>query len=110
MLPRHMLLGRILAVSILSLAVSTIASAQSGRGNISGTVRDASGASIPSAKVTVVNSATNEQYDLTTNDKGDYTAVDLPVGTYSVLVQKQGFSQSEMKGLTVNAAASVRAD
>ena len=110
MLPRRTLLGRVLALLILSSAVGTVVTAQSGRGNISGTVRDASGASIPSAKVTVVNSATNEQYGLTTNDKGDYAAVDLPVGTYSVLVQKQGFSQSEMKGLTVNAAASVRAD
>ena len=33
-----------------------------------------------------------------------------PVGTYSVRVEKQGFSQSEIKGLTVNAATTVRAD
>ncbi len=84
--------------------------AQSGRGSVSGTVHDSSGASVPGAKVTVINSATNERYDLATNDAGDYTAADLPVGSYSVRVEKQGFSQSEIKGLTVNAAATVRAD
>jgi hypothetical protein len=91
-------------------ALGSILWAQSGRGNVSGTVRDSSGASIPAAKVKVTNSATNESYDLTTNSSGDFTAADVPVGSYSVNVQKEGFGPAAINGLTVNAAATARAD
>ena len=74
---------RATAVLVVLLASCSFVWAQSGRGSVSGTVHDSSGASVPGAKVTVINSATNERYDLTTNDAGDFTAADLPVGTYS---------------------------
>jgi outer membrane receptor protein involved in Fe transport len=101
---------RIAIVLIALFALSASVWAQSGRGNISGKVTDSSGASIPGATVAVVNSATNETFNVVTGDTGDYAAVDVPVGSYSVHVDKQGFSRAEIKGLTVNASASVRAD
>lgn len=110
MIPCRTAPRRATAVLVVLLASCSFVWAQSGRGSVSGTVHDSSGASVPGAKVTVINSATNERYDLTTNDAGDYTAADLPAGSYSVRVEKPGFSQSEIKGLTVNAAATVRAD
>ncbi|HEX4809502.1 MAG TPA: carboxypeptidase regulatory-like domain-containing protein [Bryobacteraceae bacterium] len=97
-------------VLIMAMTLGSVGWAQSGRGNISGAVHDSTGAAIPGAKVTVINSATNVAYDLATNETGDYTAADVPVGTYTVRVEKQGFSQSEISGITVNSAASVRAD
>ena len=110
MIPCRTAPRRATAVLVVLLALGSFVWAQSGRGSVSGTVHDSSGASVPGAKVTVINSATNERYDLTTNDAGDYTAADVPVGSYSVRVEKPGFSQSEINGLTVNAAATVRAD
>ncbi len=83
---------------------------QSGRGTISGTVRDTSGAVVPAAKVTVTNVATNQTFDLLTSDSGDYTAADVPVGTYNVTVEKQGFRSAGVKGLTVDASVNARAD
>ena len=110
MVPCGIALRRALAILVTLSAMGSVVSAQSSRGNISGSVRDSSGASIPNAKVKITNAATNEAYDLTTNAAGDYTAADVPVGTYSVSAQKEGFGQSQLNGLTVNSAATVRAD
>ncbi len=107
MIPRGICIGR---VYLLFVALSCAAWAQSGRGNISGTVRDSSGASIPGAKVTVMNAATNEKNDMTTSATGDFTAADVPVGTYQVRVEKPGFGPAQLKGITVNSAATARAD
>ncbi len=83
---------------------------QSGRGTISGTVRDSSGAVVSDAKVTVVNTATNQVFDLNTNGVGEFTAAEVPVGTYEVRVEKPGFKQAETKGLVIDAGATARAD
>ncbi|HZQ54968.1 MAG TPA: carboxypeptidase regulatory-like domain-containing protein [Bryobacteraceae bacterium] len=84
--------------------------AQSGRGNITGTVHDSSGASVPGAQVRVTNNTTNQVYNLTTSDTGDYTAADVPVGTYTVHVEKPGFSAAEVHNLNINAGQTGRAD
>ncbi|HZS53312.1 MAG TPA: TonB-dependent receptor [Bryobacteraceae bacterium] len=99
----------VLAVVSLT-ALSVGAWAQSGRGNVSGTVRDSTGAVVPGAKVSVTNVATNETTALETGASGDYTAPDVSVGTYNVLVQKEGFSQAQIKNIIVNAAQTARAD
>jgi hypothetical protein len=95
---------------LVALALCALVEAQSGRGTISGTVRDASGAVVPTAQVTITNTETNQVSNLSTNDLGDFTIPDVAVGTYSVHVQKAGFSDAEVKGLTVNAGSTARAD
>src|ERR1700751_3564503 len=89
---------------------SSVALAQSGQGSISGSVHDSSGAIVPGAKVTVINQATNQTIELESNASGVYTVPEVPVGTYEVRVEKQGFSQADVKGLTVNAAETARAE
>ena len=76
--------------------------AQSERGNIKGSVRDASGAIVPGAKVTVTNNATNVATSVSTNDAGEFTAPSRDAGTYSVRVEKEGFRPSQTTGLTVS--------
>lgn len=93
-------------LALLSLSLF----AQSERGTITGAVRDASGAVVPAAKVTVTNSATNVTVNATTNDQGEFTVPSLQPGTYTVRVEKQGFRPSEEKGLSVDAGSNVRAD
>ncbi len=110
MIPRWIACKRALICFALLPGLCGILLAQSGRGTISGTVRDTTGAVIPAAKVTVTNVATNQTFDLVTSGTGDYTAADVPVGTYNVTVEKQGFHQAEIKGLTVDASANARAD
>src|SRR5215470_17505598 len=100
--------GALLPALVLTFAFSSFA--QSERGTISGTVRDSSGAVIPGAKVTIINTATGLVENLTSNQVGEFTGISLPVGSYNVDVSKEGFRPAEIKGLTVNAATNVRAD
>src|SRR5437016_11567840 len=63
-------------------------------GRISGAVRDKQGAGIPNASVTLTNSATNLARTVTTDESGFYTATNLPVGTYNILVESKGFKKA----------------
>jgi hypothetical protein len=58
--------------------------AQRDLGTVSGTVTDAQGAAIPSAKVTLVNDATNVVNNTQTNDAGAYNVPALTPGTYTI--------------------------
>ena len=78
--------------------------AQSERATVSGTVSDASGAIIPGAKVTVTNNATNVASVTNTTESGDYTVPSLPVGQYTVRVEKEGFKPAIRNEVTLNAA------
>ncbi len=51
--------------------------AQGDRGEITGTVKDASGAVVPGAQITVVQRSTNASYKTTTSTAGDYTVPNL---------------------------------
>jgi len=79
--------------------------APSHRGTISSTVRDASGAIIPGAKVTVVKTNNGTTLNLTTSGSGDFTAPSLNVGLDAIRAERTGFRPS-----AVNAATSIRTD
>jgi len=72
--------------------------AQTG-GTISGTARDASGALIPGATVTVRNVDTGLTRELITGEQGRYSAPNLPVGPYEVQVSLTGFQTEIRKGI-----------
>ncbi|HXM34786.1 MAG TPA: carboxypeptidase-like regulatory domain-containing protein [Pyrinomonadaceae bacterium] len=82
--------------SILSLMICCGLSIQGQTvfGRIGGTVTDKAGAVIPNATVTVTNTATNLVRTATTDEGGFYTVTNLPVGTYSVLVEQKGFKRA----------------
>src|SRR4029077_4568518 len=96
--------------TVILMCGATFLVAQSERGTITGTIHDTSGAVIPQAKVILTNPATNVVVNLTTNGVGEYTAASVPVGTYNIQGQKEGFRPAEIVGLAVNAATNVRAD
>jgi Carboxypeptidase regulatory-like domain len=60
-------------------------------GSISGSVKDASGAAIPGAAVTATNTSTGVQQATTTDDRGSYSFLSLPVGRYDIEVTRGGF-------------------
>jgi hypothetical protein len=60
-------------------------------GTVTGVVRDASGAIIPGATVTVVNTGTNAAREAQSNESGSYSFPALPPGNYSVKAELQGF-------------------
>jgi Carboxypeptidase regulatory-like domain len=60
-------------------------------GTVTGEVKDASGAIVAGAVVTVHNTGTNAIRTVTTNEEGRYTVPALIPGTYGVKVEKTGF-------------------
>src|SRR5438094_5307938 len=77
-------------VCLTWLALSERAYAQNAQ--ITGVVKDSSGAVIPGATVTAKNEATGIGRTETTDGGGNYRLVALPPGTYVVTVELQGFT------------------
>jgi hypothetical protein len=84
--------------------------AQSFYGTIVGAVTDATGASVPEAKVTLVNTGTNDERTTTTTGAGDYRFPNLVPGTYRVTMEKDGFSRLTRDGIEVTVQSEVRID
>jgi hypothetical protein len=106
-----------LGTFLLALLVPRIAHAQSQatNGAIEGTITDSTGAVLPGVTVTVKNVETGIDRVVQTNDRGLFRAPLLPIGTYTVVVELQGFKKFEKTDVTllvgqtavVNAALSV---
>ncbi len=96
---------------LLSLAISTHAFAQTQTtGQISGTVKDSSGAVVPKAAVTVVNLDTRARRETASNDQGYYIVPLLDPGRYRMMVQAPGFQTVSQEVITVEVAHSPRVD
>ena len=74
-------------------------------GSISGTVQDPTGALIPKASVTVINTETGIRQSVVTDGKGFYSFPSLPVGHYDLEVEEQGFRPYRRTGITLDANA-----
>ncbi len=93
------------------LAASTLSAwAVETSGNILGTVRDVTGASVPNAKVTVTNEATGMTRSVSTDGLGEYNLKLLPVGSYTVRIEATGFSTYVQRGITVDVNENARID
>ncbi len=75
--------------------------AQLTSGNITGGVRDPTGASVPGATVIAHNTATGVDVPTTTTSAGDFRFENLPVGTYTVIVSSPGFAKAEVGNVSV---------
>ena len=77
--------------------------------SITGTVTDPGGAALPGAKVTATSQERGQIYAALTNDSGLYRIAQLPVGTYTVKVEKSGFSLASYPAfvLTLNQVARI---
>ena len=83
--------------------------AQSTRGELAGSVTDASGAVIPGAHIVAVNSDTGARSQTTSTSAGTYRFTELSIGRYSVTITADGFSASASNGVqvSVNSTASL---
>jgi Carboxypeptidase regulatory-like domain/TonB dependent receptor len=97
------LLPRLL-VLIAAIALSTTFTlAQQTLGGITGEVSDASGGVIPNATVTVLNEQTALTRTLKTNAEGEYSFVNLPIGTYTLTFTADGFDIQKSAHISVQA-------
>ena len=78
-----------------------------GRGNITGTVMDPTGAVVVGASVTITNAGTNDSSASVTNKTGYFEIDSLDPATYNISVSAAGFKQLVQKGVILNASAVV---
>jgi hypothetical protein len=95
---------------LLILFATTLASAQTFRGTILGTVTDPNGAVVAGAKVTAKNTSTGLERSTTTDEAGNYTIPELPIGPYEVRVEQTGFAAGVVSNVTVAVASERRVD
>src|SRR6266851_6782472 len=90
-------------VSVEVLALSLLAGTLWAQvtASITGTVRDASGAVMPGATVTVKHTESGLVRATETDSNGNYTVPSLPVGRYEVSTEKTGFKQAVRRGINL---------
>ncbi|MGH9838230.1 MAG: carboxypeptidase regulatory-like domain-containing protein [Blastocatellia bacterium] len=94
----------------LLLAVTVAVRAQSPQATVSGLVTDAVGAVVPGVRVTAVSAATGRRAQTTTNEQGFYVLAQLPIGDYTVEVEKEGFRKFVRRDLTLTTGATIALD
>src|SRR5579863_4245971 len=99
-------LSTILGVLLFSLALL----AQSTFGRILGTVTDQTGAVLPGATVSVIDTQRGVARTLTTDAAGEYNAPNLIPGTYTIRVEAKGFQRLDRQNVVLEVAKEVRVD
>ena len=79
------------AVPLFLIVLCVCTHAQTPTGQVSGTVFDESGALIPNAGITVVNTETGLTRQLKSDTVGVYSTAALPPGKYEVRAKVEGF-------------------
>jgi len=103
-----------IATLVFLFAFQTIINGQEATGKIIGTVTDPQGAVIPGARITATNTGTLtsqvSRQDVT-DENGNYQIPALPIGTYRVTVERDGFKRfiSEGNKLQINQILRVEA-
>ena|SRR5215470_18076528 len=95
-----MMKALVLAFSlIMSSQLSSAQSSSPALGHFSGVIQDLKGSKIREARVTV-NGVAGFQQKLVSNKRGQFQ-IDLPPGTYRILVEKSGFASFELTDLEI---------
>src|SRR5271170_7659148 len=97
-------------IGLILVIFSSLGHAQFENGSVVGTIHDSSGAAIPGANVTVTNKATGIQSIVTSNGSGDYEALSLRVGTYTISASAQGFATAVAENITISVGNRQRID
>jgi hypothetical protein len=87
---------------VLVVLIACLAWGQKDMGSIVGTVKDASGAVVAGAQVSVTDADRGTAYTATTNDAGEYIVNPLRIGHYNVAVEKPGFRKEVVGPVTVD--------
>jgi len=81
-------------ISLLFLLTPSFFHGQDATGRVIGNVLDQQGAVVGGAKVTVTNRGTQIRRNTVTGKDGYFQVLDLPIGTYYVTIEHEGFNRS----------------
>ncbi len=116
MKPGHPGINQLTSRSVLSSLASGLGMAlllagtvvgQTNTGKILGRVADATGAAVPGAKLTAASPTLPTPLVTTSNDSGDYSFELVPIGVYSVTVEKIGFRTAKQQNVPVKLGSQV---
>src|SRR5512146_1516300 len=99
--------GIVTCALVATLLTTSLLLAQSTSVTIQGTVTDQTGAVIPGAQVTAINTATNITRVTKTDSTGNYLLASLPYGKYNIVVQVNGMGKQRAVGLLVDVGRTV---
>jgi outer membrane receptor protein involved in Fe transport len=107
-----------LSVSLFVLALLVFVTAsssgpaygQQATAQITGTVKDPTGAVVVGAEITLRNTNTNITHKAKTNKDGIYLFTLVPIGTYELTIEHQGFGKYVQKGITLEINQNARQD
>src|SRR3989442_2172184 len=100
----------LLCLALVSCLLPRHLAAQAVSGTILGLVKDSSGAAMPGATVTLVQTETGLTRTVQTDPKGEYTATSLPTGTYTVSAEISGFKKVSLSNVHLGVDQKVRMD
>ena len=100
-----------IGLCVLALWLCAVpAAAQFDRGQISGVIKDESGAIIPGATVTAIQVQTKTPRVTVTDGSGFYTFANLPSGRYDITAELQGFKKAVREGVQLDASGALTLD
>src|SRR5438045_337747 len=87
---------------VIFIAFAAPLSAQKDAGAIVGLVKDASGAVVAGAKVTITDADRGQNFTTRTNEAGEYVASPLHIGRWVVMVEHAGFKKAISSPIEIN--------
>jgi hypothetical protein len=107
---RKSLLQVFVALFLFTFVAARTLRAQSTTASMLGIVRDASGAVVPGAEVTVTNTGTSFTRTMSTDGEGGYLFTNLPIGSYELKATMNGFQTFVQTGITLVVNQNARVD
>ena len=102
--------ARASSVGFVFSFVLAVCQAQDITGTITGVVKDGTGAIVPNAQVTAINTGTQAHFDFRSDDSGTYAARAIPIGVYDLQVASQGFKRYQATSIRVQVNEVLRLD
>ncbi|HEV2578097.1 MAG TPA: carboxypeptidase-like regulatory domain-containing protein [Acidobacteriaceae bacterium] len=99
--------GHLGALVLLILSACMIHAQVAGSGNIQGTVTDATGAVVPSAKVVLADSASGVTHVTQSNSVGEFLFPNMQIATYNLKVTATGFETFEQRNIVLEVGSSI---
>jgi hypothetical protein len=100
------MIARVLLAAVGAVLLASVVQAQNPRGSLRGTVQDATGARVASAKIVVQAVDSSLRREVASEDRGEFRLDDLLPGAYSITVSAAGFAPAQAD--VVIAVATVR--
>nr|WP_255460654.1 carboxypeptidase-like regulatory domain-containing protein [Edaphobacter sp. 4G125] len=107
---RRLTLASLLLPALYTLFALAPLQAQVVGGTLSGIITDPTGAALSEAHVTIHNDETGNERNLATGTDGRFSAPSIPIGTYTITAQHDGFSVQHRTDISLTVGQSKQID